>query len=290
MTTKAWISRARPIAKPTIATNSTIAPSVDFGRGMEGKRWGRLRRRRRASRPLRSPPRAPQLRLPPTRLNPPATSSATPPASATSSASAALRGRSLHLDQVRLAVVALARGRSRRGRNRLRRLRLGRPGGVDRALVVGHEDLVGDAPAPLGDARRLAHAIAQVVELRPPDVAVRGDLEPFDLRRVQRERPLDADPEGLLADGERLAHAASLPLDHDPLEDLGAGAGALDHLEVDANAVAGGEARAPLQLLLLEALDDRAHGWVIGRPPPGADGRQRSRKDRIRPRGPANGS
>ena len=100
-----------------------------------------------------------------------------------------------------------------------------------------------------------------------------------------RRRSLDADAEGLLADGERLAHAASLPLDHDALEDLGPGAGALDHLEVDANAVAGGEPRAALQLLLLEALDDRAHGRLIGGRRPGVDGRRRSRKDRIRPRG-----
>ena len=76
---------------------------------------------------------------------------------------------------------------------------------------------------------------------------------------MQREGSLDADAEGLLADGEGLADATALALDHDSLEDLGAGAAALDHLEVDANAVAGGELRATLQLLLLETLDDRAH-------------------------------
>jgi hypothetical protein len=72
-------------------------------------------------------------------------------------------------------------------------------------------------------------------------VAARGDLDPLDLRRVQRERPLDADAEGLLAHGEGLARAVALALDHDALEDLRAAARALDHLEVDAQAVAGVE-------------------------------------------------
>jgi hypothetical protein len=76
---------------------------------------------------------------------------------------------------------------------------------------------------------------------------------------MQRKGSLDADSEGLLADGEGLAYTAALALDHDALEDLGAGAIALDHLEVDANAVAGSELRTALQLLLLETLDDRAH-------------------------------
>ena len=79
---------------------------------------------------------------------------------------------------------------------------------------------------------------------------------------MQRERPLDADAEGVLADGEGLARAAALALDHDPLEDLGALAGALDDLEVHANAVAGAEVRPLLEDALLEALDDCAHGAV----------------------------
>ena len=57
----------------------------------------------------------------------------------------------------------------------------------------------------LADARLLADLAAQVVELRAVDVADRLHLDLLDLGRVQRERPLHADAERLLADGERLA-------------------------------------------------------------------------------------
>jgi len=51
--------------------------------------------------------------------------------------------------------------------------------------------------------------------------------------RMQRERALDTDAERVLPHREGLADAGALALDHDPLEDLEAGARALDHLEVD---------------------------------------------------------
>src|SRR5213075_2559062 len=95
----------------------------------------------------------------------------------------------------------------------------------------------------LAHAGALADALAQVVQLRAPDVAARGDLDALDLRRVHRERALHADAEGLLADGERLARAVALALDHDALEDLGPAARALDDLEVDLHPVAGLEGR-----------------------------------------------
>ena len=72
---------------------------------------------------------------------------------------------------------------------------------------------------------------------------------------MQRERPLHAHAEGQLAHGERLARAGALALDHDALEDLGAAAGALDHLEVDAHAVARLEDGNAAQLSALEAFD-----------------------------------
>ena len=62
--------------------------------------------------------------------------------------------------------------------------------------------------AELADASLLADLAAQVVELRAVDVADLHDLDLVDLRRVQRERPLDADAERVLADGERLAGPA----------------------------------------------------------------------------------
>jgi hypothetical protein len=77
---------------------------------------------------------------------------------------------------------------------------------------------------------------------------------------MERERPLHADAEGLLAHGERLADALPLALDDDTLEDLRTAAGALDDLEVDAHPVAGLELRDPAELRALEAVDDGAHG------------------------------
>jgi hypothetical protein len=73
---------------------------------------------------------------------------------------------------------------------------------------------------------------------------------------VDGERPLDADAEGLLADGERLAGSVALALDDDALEDLGPAAGALDDLEVDTQAIARLEVGDAAQLSALEAFDN----------------------------------
>ena len=72
---------------------------------------------------------------------------------------------------------------------------------------------------------------------------------------------LDADAEGLLAHGERLARAVSLALDDDALEHLHAPARALDHLEVDLDAVARREVGNAAQLRALDGFDDAAHDW-----------------------------
>src|SRR5207245_6354370 len=72
----------------------------------------------------------------------------------------------------------------------------------------------------LTDAGSLAAALAQVVGLRPPNPALGDDLDLRDGRRVQREGPLDADPEGHLAHGERLAQPPALTPYRDALEDL----------------------------------------------------------------------
>src|SRR5205823_1186451 len=91
------------------------------------------------------------------------------------------------------------------------------------------------------------------------DVADRADVDLVDLRRMQRERPLDADAERVLADRERLARARALALDHDPLEHLDPLPVPLDHAEVDANGVPRFEPRHVAQLTALEILDGRAH-------------------------------
>ena len=151
-----------------------------------------------------------------------------------------------------------ARPPRRRGSHRL-------PGGLV-AVVLGPvqelalDGLLGTGVATLADAGALAHPAAQVVELGPPHVPARGHLDPLDLRRVQRERPLDADAERLLADRERLAGAVALTLDHDPLEHLGPPPGPFDHLKVDANTVAGVERRYSAELCALQGFDDGGHG------------------------------
>ena len=126
--------------------------------------------------------------------------------------------------------------------------------GRHRALDVGL--LLGARPAALAHPRAAADPVAQVVELGAADVAAGRHLDPLDLRRVQRERALHADAERLLADGEGLARAAALALDHDALEDLGAAARALDDLEVHPHAVARLEDGDAAQLGALDAFDD----------------------------------
>src|SRR5581483_11636224 len=113
--------------------------------------------------------------------------------------------------------------------------------------------------AALAHARLLADAVAEVVELRAVHVADRLDLDLLDLRRVERECPLDADPRRDLPHRERLADARALTLDDDAVEHLDAAARALDHLEVDADGVPGLELRHLAQLRALEILDDVAH-------------------------------
>src|SRR5580658_176148 len=94
---------------------------------------------------------------------------------------------------------------------------------------------------PLFDLGRLAHPVAQVIELRPADVAEGGDLELGDGGRVHREGPLDADAEAHLAHGEGLAHPRPLAADHDALEHLDTLAGAFDDADVHLDRVPGPE-------------------------------------------------
>src|SRR5436309_12913762 len=93
--------------------------------------------------------------------------------------------------------------------------------------------------ALLANARLLADLLTQVVELGAVDVADRGHLDALDLGRVQGERALDPDAEGVLAHREGLARACALPADDDALEHLRPAALPLDHLEVDAYGVTG---------------------------------------------------
>ncbi len=77
---------------------------------------------------------------------------------------------------------------------------------------------------------------------------------------MERERPLDADPERLLAHREGLPKAGALALDADALEDLDPLPVPLDDLEVHAQGVPRLELReVRAQVALLEALDRRVH-------------------------------
>src|SRR3954452_3932218 len=174
-----------------------------------------------------------------------------------------LRGAGLGLFGVRLLLGLLGRLRLGPDRRLARGVGAARDslGLVEQARLDG---LLGAKVAALAHARPLAHPAAQVVELGPPHVAARGHLDPLDLRRMHGEGALDPDAERLLADGEGLAHAVALALEDDALEDLRAPARALDHLEVDAHAVAGREPRNPAQLRSLQAVDDAAHAGEAG--------------------------
>src|ERR671935_170048 len=147
-------------------------------------------------------------------------------------------------------------------------LRLGRRSLLRRGLALLHRR-GRERPGPvalLAHARLLAHLAAQVVELRAAHVADRDDLDLVDLRRVERERPLDADAERLLPHGERLARARALSLQDDALEDLDPAALTLDDAEVHAHGVPRLELReAVAQLGALECLDDVGHEDVPSR-------------------------
>src|SRR5215218_514954 len=122
------------------------------------------------------------------------------------------------------------------------------------------DDLLRPGVPALADAGALADAAAEVVELRAPHVAAGGHLDALDLGRVHGEGALHTHAEGLLADGEGLADPLALALDHDAFEDLGTTAGALDDLEVDADAIAGLEGGHAAELRALQGVDYGAHG------------------------------
>ena len=126
----------------------------------------------------------------------------------------------------------------------------------------------------LRDARRLAGPAAQVVQLRAPHAAAAHHLDLGDLRAVEREDALDALAVADLAYGEGAVDAAVRARDAHALERLDALAGALDHLDADADGVAGRELRDRAavgelrDLLLLEFLDD-IHGNLTCSSAPG---------------------
>src|SRR5712692_7165558 len=112
--------------------------------------------------------------------------------------------------------------------------------GEGRSLRPGLGRLVGRTMVLLlGDARRLAAAAAQVIELGAAHLAAAHHLDRIDHRRIEWEHALDALAIGDLAHGEVLVEAGAGAADADALIGLHAAALALDHLDVDQHRVAG---------------------------------------------------
>ena len=118
---------------------------------------------------------------------------------------------------------------------------------VEYLLKAGHRSIAvlgGDrsldlALGALGDAGRLAAAIAQVIELGAADGATTHDLDRVERRRVEREHALHAFAEADLAHGEARADAGPVVTgDADALVILDAGALAFDNADADAERVA----------------------------------------------------
>ena len=115
----------------------------------------------------------------------------------------------------------------------------------------------------LGDSGGLAGAAAQVKSL-PADGAAAYDLDLLDDPRIKREDALDALAEADL----RTVKLEPTPLlergDAHALERLHAGAVALDHLDADAQGIAGAESWTGLSLSARQWLRARASRSVIG--------------------------
>src|SRR4030095_7635978 len=100
------------------------------------------------------------------------------------------------------------------------------------------------------NSRLLSGAVPQVVQLRAAHLAEAGHFESRDDRRVKREDPLDADAARSLPHGEGGPQPGSTATADDvTLENLDAGLVALDHTDVNLDAVA----RAKLRNLRLPA-------------------------------------
>src|SRR3546814_12555781 len=95
----------------------------------------------------------------------------------------------------------------------------------------------------LADARRLAGAATQVVELRTAHIAAAHHLDGIDARAVQREDALDTLAVRQLAHGEGGVEAAVAARDADALESMDELARAFDHLHVHAHGSARSEQR-----------------------------------------------
>src|SRR5262245_30854161 len=117
----------------------------------------------------------------------------------------------------------------------------------------------------LADARSLAAATAQVIELGAAHLAAAHELDRVDHGRIERKDALHAFAIGNLAHGEILVEARARAADANALISLDAGAVALDHFDVDEDRVARREIRdflagGKLRDLLFLELVNQIHG------------------------------
>src|SRR5512138_2821170 len=101
---------------------------------------------------------------------------------------------------------------------------------------------------PFLHLRRLALETTAIEQLRATHLALPGQFDLRDGRRVERERPLDADSAGDLPHGEARAHAAPPDVRHDAEEDLRALLLPLDDAHVHLHRVAGAEIHRAIRL------------------------------------------
>src|SRR5712692_4107930 len=143
--------------------------------------------------------------------------------------------------------------------------------GEGRSLRPGLGRLVGAAMVLLlADARRLAAASTEVIELGAEHLAAAHHLDRVDHRRIERKHALDALAVGDLAHGEVLVEARAGATDADALIGLHAAALALDHLDVHEQRVAGLEVGDVLaggklgDLLFFELLNEIHGRFSVG--------------------------
>lgn len=112
------------------------------------------------------------------------------------------------------------------------------------------------------DLRCLAPQVAQVVQLGATDIAVGFYFDLFDHWRMQRERTLDSNAEGNLANREGAANARAVDTDANALEDLNARAIAFNDVHVNFESIAGAEGWDVVAALVGgDLINDVSHGF-----------------------------
>ena len=114
--------------------------------------------------------------------------------------------------------------------------------------------------ALLLDLGCLTAQVTQVVQLRATNLTARQNIDLVNVWGVHWEGTLHTNTEGNLTDGEGLADAGVLTLDHNTTENLHTGLGALDDLDVNVEGVTGAELWNIVAQLCCIDLVENMHG------------------------------